>query len=98
MNNFIRKCRIPLTYAGPFVVRSNVTAVTTAVKPAEEVLAPTVFTVARFKTFVHILEQKKINFHHKISDFSSADWSRAMADKSTDHENDVTVAQFYIFY
>ena len=59
MNNFIRKCKIPLTYAGVFVVRFDVTAVTTAVKPAEEILAPTVFTVARFKTFVHILEQRK---------------------------------------
>ena len=33
-------------------------------------------------------------FLQQLSDFSLADWSRAMVDKSADHRNDVMVTQF----
>ena len=34
----------------------------------------------------------------KLSDFSRTDWSRSMADESTDHRNDATVAQFVFVF
>ena len=41
---------------------------------------------------------KKIYFPKPYTGISCADWSRAMADKSTDRENDVVMGQFFFFF